>query len=178
MPLRVQHPVVQNAYYVPDLDFAIQHWHKALGIGPFFVCRHIVITGVQHRGKPSAFSLSAAFVHAGGIQIELITQHDDAPSMFRDMYPADRQGFHHCAVMPADPEALARDYAEQGFSVVTSFRGANGSGAYYVDTRPMLGHMIEIYIASDSLRAHYRDVAAAAAGWDGKELIVEFARTF
>jgi len=43
----------------------------------------------------------------------------------------------------------------------------------YIDTRAMLGHMVEVYWPSESLNALYRDVAAAAERWDGQQLKIE-----
>lgn len=171
--MRFRHRIVQNCYYVSGLDDAIHRLHRLFGIGPFIVHRNLQLTDVQHRGERSRLHLSVAFAQAGAIQIELVTQHDDAPSMFRDMYAADGEGFHHCAIMPADPMAVVREYEAQGFSVATSLHAASGSGAYFVDTRAVLGHMMEIYVVNDSLRAHYQTVAAAAEHWDGAQLIVE-----
>jgi hypothetical protein len=168
-----RHRTIQSAYYVKDLDAAIERWHRLWGIGPFFVRRHIVLPQVSYRGEPSQLDISAAYVQAGPIQVELVTQHDDTPSAFRDMYAANQEGLHHVAVIPDNYDKLVAEYAKQGFPVATELRTASGRGAAYVDTRPMLGHMVEIYMISDSLTALYRDVAAAAEEWDGKRLKIE-----
>jgi hypothetical protein len=57
--------------------------------------------------------------------------------------------------------------------VVTELRTASGRGASYVDTRPLLGHMIEVYPPGPGLTALYAEVARAAAEWDGRTLRVE-----
>ena len=167
------HKTIQNAYYVSDLDEAIGRWHHLWGIGPFFVRRHIVLPFVTYRGAPAQLDISAAYVQAGPIQVELVTQHNDAPSAFRDMFAVGQEGLHHVAVIPDDYHALIAHYAASGFPVATELRTASGRGASYVDTRPMLGHMTEIYPPSESLNALYRDVAAAAAAWDRKVLKIE-----
>lgn len=168
-----RHRTIQNAYYVSDLDSAIERWHRAWGIGPFFVRRHIVLPEVSYRGTPSRLDISAAYVQAGPIQVELVTQHDDTSSAFRDMFAAHEEGFHHVAVIPDDYQRLLAAYAALGYPVATELRTASGRGAAYVDTRPLFGHMLEVYAISDSLTALYRDVAAAAESWDGRRLIIE-----
>ena len=117
--------------------------------------------------------VDAAYVQAGDVQVELVTQHDDTPSAFRDMFARDGQGLHHVAVMPDDYDALVAAYRDAGYPVATELRTAAGRGAAYVDTRPLLGHMLEIYRVSDSLLALYSQVAEAAAHWDGRQLVVE-----
>lgn len=167
------HKIIQNAYYVGDLDGAIERYHRLWGIGPFLVRRHIVLPHVTYRGAMAQLDISAAFVQAGPIQIELVTQHNDAPSAFRDAFAPGQEGLHHVAMIPDDYQAVIAHYAALGYPVATELRTASGRGASYVDTRPMLGHMTEVYLPSDNLDALYRDVAAAAAAWDRRELRIE-----
>lgn len=171
MPFR--HRIIQNAYFVDDLDASIDRWHRLWGLGPFFVRRHIVLPQVSYRGAAARLDISAAYVQAGPVMVELVTQHDAAPSAFRDAYAPGQQGFHHVAVIPDDYERLIAHYAELGFPVATELRTASGRGAAYVDTRPMLGHMVEVYWPSEGLNALYREVADAAANWDGRQLKIE-----
>ncbi|MBT5201959.1 MAG: methylmalonyl-CoA epimerase, partial [Gammaproteobacteria bacterium] len=50
--------------------------------------------------------MSYAFGYAGACQIQLIQQHDDKQSIYRDMYPDGSFGMHHIAM-------LVEDYAKQ-----------------------------------------------------------------
>ncbi len=168
-----RHRTIQNAYYVRDVDAAIRRWHALWGLGPFFVRRHIALPMVLYRGAPAQLDITAAYVQAGPIMVELVTQHDDSPSAFREMFAADQEGFHHVAVLPDDYEQLLASYASQGYSVVTELRTASGRGAAYVDTRAMLGHMVEVYWPSAGLLQLYRDVQHAAERWNGRELVIE-----
>jgi hypothetical protein len=168
-----RHRTIQNAYFVADLDAAIDRWHERWGLGPFFVRRHIELAHVRYRGKDASLDISAAYVQAGDIMVELVTQHDDAPSAFRDMFGTGQEGFHHVAVVPDDYDALLGRYAEAGFEVATELRTASGRGAAYVDTRPWLGHFVEVYWPTEGLSRLYREVAAAASSWDGRTLRIE-----
>lgn len=168
-----RHRTIQNAYYVRDVDAAIRRWHALWGLGPFFVRRHIALPMVLYRGAPAQLDITAAYVQAGPIMVELVTQHDDSPSAFREMFAADQEGFHHVAVLPDDYEQLLASYASQGYPVVTELRTASGRGAAYVDTRAMLGHMVEVYWPSAGLLQLYRDVQHAAERWNGRELVIE-----
>lgn len=168
-----KHRIIQNAYHVADLDEAITRWHALWGIGPFIVRRHIVLPQVRYRGQPAELDISAAYVQSGDLQIELVTQHNDAPSAFRDSFAPMEEGLHHVAVVPDDYDALIAHYAALGFPVATELRTASGRGAAYVDTRRMLGHMVEVYWPSPGLTALYRDVADAARRWDGRQLVIE-----
>ncbi len=171
MPL--QHRLIQNAYLVNDIDVAIQQWHALWGLGPFFVRRHIVMQQVMYRGAVSSIDISAVYVQAGPIQVELVQQHCSSASAFRDMFPAGQEGLHHVAVIPDDYDQTLADYQALGYPVATEVRTASGRGAAFIDTRPMLGHMVEVYIPGDGIHQLYRSVAAAAASWDHKQLTIE-----
>ena len=167
------HHLIQNAYVVNDIDAAIARWHALWGIGPFFVRRHIEMPHVRYRGAPSTIDMSAVYVQAGPIQVELVQQHCDAPSAFRDMFARGEEGLHHVAVIPDDYDRLLAHYASLGYPVAGEVRTAGGRGASFVDTRPMLGHMMEVYMPGEGIRTLYRNVADAAASWDRRQLKVE-----
>lgn len=165
--------VMQNAYFVQDLDDAMVRWNRILGIGPFLVRRHIALEEVLYRGRPASLDISAAHAQAGDVQIELVMQHCDQPSAFRDMFGKTGEGLHHVAIFPEDHDAMVAHYGAQGFAAATDIVTAEGRGATYVDTRPMLGHMMEVYRVNDSLVSFYEQIAQAAEGWDGQELRIE-----
>lgn len=162
--------IIQIAYVVPDLDRAIESWHRLWGLGPFLVRRHFVLEDVTYRGQPAALEISAAYVQAGDVQLELVTQHDNEPSAFRDMFGPAQSGFHHVALDHEDHDRAVARYRELGFDVVSSFRTSEGRGASYVDTRSAVGHMVEIYRMTDSLRELYARVRHESKAWDGREL--------
>lgn len=165
--------IVQVAYVVADLDEAIRRFHRTLGVGPFVVRRHIVLTGTRYRGQPMPLDISAAHVQSGELQIELVCQHNPEPSAFRDMFAAGEEGLHHVAMFPDDYASTVARYESLGFPVATELVTGEGRGAAYIDTRALLGHMLEVYRVNESLHAFYRFIAEAARGWDGRELVIE-----
>ena len=81
----------QLAFIVTDIDKAMNHWAETLGVGPFFIKRRITFSNFIYRGKPSASpSVSIALANSGYVQIELIQQHDDAPSIYREYLESPR----------------------------------------------------------------------------------------
>ena len=165
-----QQRIIQNAYYVPDLDQGLARFNALWGLGPFFVRRHIELQNVTYRGAPAELDISAAYAQSGGLMIELVTQHNDAPSTFRDRFAAHETGFHHVALDFADHDERVAQFSAEGFEPVTSLVTSEGRGATFVDTTVLLGHVKEIYRVNDSLKQLYADVRAAAESWDGKQL--------
>ena len=165
--------IIQNAYHVSDIDRGIERWNRLWGLGPFFVRRNIGLQNITYRGKPSALEISAAYVQAGDIMVELVTQHNDAPSIFRDMYGPHEEGFHHVAIDFGDHDAQVKHYCDLGFEPASSFLTVEGRGATYMDTIAMLGHAVEVYIVNDSLIDLYKEVRSAAEKWDGRNMVIE-----
>ena len=165
--------IIQNAYYVADLDLAITRFHNLWDLGPFFVRRHIGLENVLYRGEPAALDISAAYTQAGDIMIELVTQHNDAPSIFRDRFAAHESGFHHVALDFGDHDTRVAEFNDKGYESVTSFKTSEGRGATYLDTFGLLGHATEIYRVNDSLKQLYAEVRHASETWDGQTLVQE-----
>lgn len=90
-------PVIQQAYVVPDITEAMQHW-LARGIGPFYVEQRVQTRGL-HDGQEVLADISAGFAFSGEQQIEVIQVFNDTPSVYRKFIEANPQGgLHHLAV--------------------------------------------------------------------------------
>ena len=58
----------------------------------------VPIEDFRYRGEPSPLEVSIALANSGALQIELIQQRNDAPSMYRDFLSREsRGGLHHVA---------------------------------------------------------------------------------
>jgi Glyoxalase/Bleomycin resistance protein/Dioxygenase superfamily len=165
------HPLtpVQIAYHVPDPERAAHSFARTFGWGPFYLFEHIPLTKCLYRGAPAIFDHSSAYGQAGELMIELISQHDDRPSVLRDLYAHDAVGVHHVAhFVPSLPEAL--DQARMaGSGIALDACTATGTHFAMLDTSSDLGHMTEIYEGSGDLLKFYRFVRRAADGWNGAE---------
>jgi len=166
MAIPARNAIVQTCWVVNDLDEAVARWHRVSGIGPFLVMRHVTVTEPHYRGTPSVTDFSVGMAQAGPLQVELIQQHDDKPSHYRDTVPMGSEAMHHVAIMPDDYDATRAEYLGQGFEEAAS--GIFGDMRFsYVDTSPALGHMVEIVEPTKSIRRFFAAVTRAAEEWDG-----------
>ena len=85
--------VVQAAFVVNNLREAAEKWTKTFGVGPFFLMETNKITDPKYRGMPNEVDFSTAISMAGEVQIELVEQHCENPSCYRDMFEKVRKGF-------------------------------------------------------------------------------------
>ena len=156
--------IIQHAWVVPDLDAAIHHWHRSLGVGPFLVNRNLKISNPRYRGVPHNVAFSTAVAQSGSIQIELVEQHDDGPSAFRDTVPAGVSRLHHVAIVAEDFDAALREYGE--FAVASE--GQFGDVRFvYLDTSATLGAMLEILEDRPVIRSFFGAIRKANERWDG-----------
>ena len=134
----------QHAYFVDDLEEAIERWHRLFGAGPFAIARHHRTDTFTYRGTPQEADVSYAFGYLGDLMIQFIQQHDDTPSIYRDMYAPGEQGFHHVAYLVSDFAAERKRLLDQGFEPACELF-ADGVNASYFDTRQVTGGFTEIH---------------------------------
>ena len=87
--------VCQNGYVVRDIEAALKHWTEVLGVGPFYYIQKVPVENFTYRGQPSEPDLGIALANTGDLQIELIEQRNDAPSMYLDFLNSGREGLQH-----------------------------------------------------------------------------------
>ncbi len=155
-------PPVQVAYCVTDLEASARQWVQ-LGAGPFFVLEHIALQSSTIFGKPGHFDHSSAYGQWGHTMIELVVDHTVGPT------PMGRLGLHHLAHFVDDLERAASLLTVRGWPEALRATTATGLRFAFHDARLDLGHMIEIYAPTATLRDFYSMVAGAAEGWDGHD---------
>ncbi len=162
--------VMQLAWVVDDLDRAIDQRVTTLGIGPWFVFDHFELSDLTYRGEPSVLDISLALAFANGQCLELIQQHSDTPSVYRDLLGRGGVGFHHYGIGTRDYHGTIARYAAKGMELIVDGRvAAVGARAGYVEARRQLGAFIEIIEVNEPVNDLFRQMMDAAAEWDGLE---------
>jgi hypothetical protein len=156
----------QIGYVVRDLDAAIHSW-CAIGVGPWFTMRSLEQKNCQYRGQLSQPTVSLAFANSGPLQVELIQQHDDGPSIYREFLDAGREGFHQLAWWTEDFEGLMRKAEAARWPVVFSGDGNGVANFAYFELDTTISTIVEVMELNDSTRMLAETVAKAAEQWDG-----------
>ena len=134
----------QHAYFVQDVRESAARWSELFGAGPFAVAAHHRTDRFEYRGQPIEADVSYAFGYLGDLMVQFIQQHDDTPSIYRDMYAAGESGFHHVAYLVDDFEAEKQRLLSMGFELACDLF-ADGVNAAYFDTRAVTGGFTEIH---------------------------------
>ena len=124
-------------------ECALKYWTETIGAGPCFSIEHVKLKEVKYRGQPSDIDFSMMLGYFGDTQIELIRQHNQAPSIFKAWHDERREGLHHVCILVEDL-ANARAVCEQACVAITQEVIVPGGGeVIYVDTRGGPGTLLE-----------------------------------
>lgn len=168
---RVFGAITQNGYVVRDIEAAMRHWVEVLGVGPWFYVEHVPFTDFRYRGEPSAVDASIALANSGTLQIELIQQRNDAPSLYRDFLEAGHEGLQHVSYWTKSFEADLARLLAAGYKIGQSGRVGNSGGFVYFLTEAHPGTVVEISDISGPKEQVFARIAEAARDWDGRDPI-------
>ena len=147
MDLPVEGTLFQEAYFVDDLERAATAWSSIFGAGPFVIAPHHRCDRFDFRGTNAEADVSYSFGYLDDVMIQFVVQHDDTPSIYRDMYPngaPDGAAFHHIGILVEDFESEFDRLLAMGFDCATRLY-ADGVDAAYFDTRSVTGGFTEIH---------------------------------
>ncbi len=171
--------VRQIAFVVRDVEQALRYWTTTLGVGPFFVLRELTPDTFRYRGEPSPPpTLTIALGNSGDLQIELIQQHDERPSAYRDFLVSGREGLQHVSSWLTRAEYDATFARMVAAGSVVAHEGAMAGGgvrfAYFGTDALAGGIMFEIAdVGEPAVLPMMQMIADAARGWDGSDPIRE-----
>jgi hypothetical protein len=163
-------PVRQVGYVVRDIETAMQEW-LYLGVGPWFYTEKAPVDNFQYMGKPYELDMSVALTHSGYIQVELIQQRNEAPSLYRDFLNTCKEGIQHISHWVDDFDEKCRLLSDLGYIVGHSGNiGPNGRFAYFVNEK-LPGTVIEVSEVSGFKGEIFKQIAEICAKWNGSDPI-------
>ncbi len=166
--------VIQFAYTVDDIQKGMRRYTELLRIGPWFLIGPFVPTKGVYRGAVTKMSISLAVAFAGEAMVELIEQHDQAPSVYQETLKArGAHGFHHWAIGARDFDATVARFKSQGYEEAFSDISPRGVRVVYFDTSRNLPGMLEVIEMTADVEEQYRQMYQAAKEWDGHYAVIK-----
>jgi len=165
-------PLRQIGYVVSDIEMAMRHWVDVCGVGPWFYFDRYTVTDWKYEGRAfEAINVSVALSNWGELQIELIQQRCETPSLFRDFLAAGREGVQHWAVCPGNYDEMLGRALAAGHRNAQSGATPRGRAAFLVkpDAAQTVIELSETGQARLDFAARIRD---AAREWDGRNPIL------
>jgi hypothetical protein len=158
-----------------DGEAAIRAWGRA-GVGPFFAMRFRMADYVYRGVAGPGPEVTLWFAHSGPLQIEIIEQHDDVPSVYTEFLAAGREGAQHVAAWfsdPADYDAKRAGLIGRGYTLaMEGMSRETGARFAYFEAGLPGGLMVELAEALiPGVAEGIRAMEDAARAWDGRELL-------
>lgn len=165
-------PIRQNGYVVRDIHAAIDHWVNVHGVGPWFLIEKVQTDWFRYRGEDSPVNMTIALANSGDLQIELIQQNNDAPSLYRDFLEAGHEGLQHVAYWSTNYQDLYDRTLAQGLKVGHEGQIGGEQGRFcYFETSAHPGSLIEISDISGSKGKTFAHIRKVAQNWNGSDPI-------
>lgn len=163
--------IAQIAYLVKDVEESIASFVEEMGVGPWYVAGPFRPPKPVYRGKVVAPLFTLALAYSGAMMVELIQQHDDKPSVFREAMETRGYGFHHWGVVVENFDDAVVQYQRKGFEIAFSDTAPMGMRVAYVDTLAKLPGMVELIEGNDAFERTFTPIREASVGWDGRDPI-------
>ena len=161
----------QMGYVVRDIEGAMRHWIEVCGVGPWFYVDRLPLIAFTYRGaRHDGIHLSIALANSGDVQVELIQQRCDTPSMYQEFLGAGREGLQHWSSWPEDYDRIYERALASGYTVGQEGDSPRGRFVYF-GNEGHPGTVIEMADLTPTRRRIFDQIRAAAQGWDGRDPI-------
>jgi hypothetical protein len=168
---RIFGEIIQNGYVVRDIQAAMRHWIEVLGVGPWFYIERVPCTDFQYKGQPSPVDASIALANSGALQVELIQQRNEAPSLYRDFLKAGHEGLQHIGYGTHNFEADLHRILQAGYTIGHAGTVAGRGPFVYLLTEGHPGTVVELLDMAGERARIFARIAEAARHWDGTDPI-------
>ena len=160
-----RYPLFQYAYFVNDVEEAVHKWNRLFHAGPFVIVPHHKTDRFDYRGTDQEADVSYAFGYLGDDMIQFIQQHDETPSIYRDMYKPGEYGFHHIGLLVSNVSDEIKRFNEAGYETACTLWG--GDYVAYMDCRQDMGCYVELHGDAPLIRDLFDGWKRTHEEWDG-----------
>jgi hypothetical protein len=162
-----EYRLFQLGFVVDDLIAAAERWVRVFGVGPFHVLPRIEIAST-YRGADSMVDMQVAVAQAGPVQIELIQQYCDRPSIYRDLFAVGETGLHQLSTVTTGYDAKKAHYESLGYELASEIE-ARGQRVAFFDTVADFGFMVEVTEEVPGFLDQLAAISETCAHWDGTD---------
>jgi len=162
----------QLGFVVDDLQHAARHWVRVFGVGPFHIMPRVA-NACRYRGADATVDIHIGVAQAGPVQIELIQDYTDGPSVFRDLrdrYRSTKFGFHQVSTLTHDFDGKKAHYEGLGYELACEFT-TPGQRVAFFDTIDDFGFFTEVVEEKPTFQANLSKISRTCADWDGTDPI-------
>jgi hypothetical protein len=158
----------QLGHVVDDIVSAAARWTSTFGIGPFHVLPVVDQQLTYADGDVRTCKIQVGVAQAGPVQIELIQQHCDTPSLYRDWSKEGASAFHQVATVTSDYDAKLSHFRALGYEVAAESLTASFRIAY-IDSVAAFGFYTEVVEHTPRFLEQLDAISRTCATWDGTD---------
>ena len=114
--------------------------------------------------------MSIALANSGEVQLELIQQRNDVPSLYRDFLTAGHEGMQHWSSWPVNYHEIRERALTSGWQIGQEGDTPRGPFIYFLNEGHP-GTVIEMAEATPVRMRIFDQVPEAALNWDGRDSI-------
>ncbi|MEC9414598.1 MAG: VOC family protein, partial [Pseudomonadota bacterium] len=167
-------PIMQMGFVVDDFDGPIKHWTEKLNVGPFFILEHLDLKDFHYKGNKSNIDFSVAISFSGDMQIELIKQHCDTPSIYNEYSEIKRGDLHHICRLTPDINNDIKILENQGYKNIQDGETEDGGIKFtYLDAQENYGSILELAELAEENLVLTEAMKNASKNWDKKASTME-----
>ena len=167
-------PIMQMGFVVDNFEDPIKHWTEKLNVGPFFILEHLDLKDFHYRGSKSDIDFSVAISFSGDMQIELIKQHCDTPSIYNEFSEIKRGDLHHICRLTPDINNDIKILENQGYKNIQGGETEDSGIKFaYLDAQENYGSILELAELAEENLALTEAMKNASKNWDKKVSIME-----
>lgn len=164
--------IFQLAYVIQNVEQAIHHWTRVMGVGPFFMFPlPLEFDWLELDGRrvhDHDILGAAALAWSGDVQIELLVP-GTAPSPYREFLDSGRSGVQHVGMYASDYDAEMADARARGLEVAMEGVLPLSRFAYLRTDTVFPGTMLELIEPQPMMIDLFDQIREASMGWDGRD---------
>ena len=170
MMSRLFGPMRQVGIVVRDIEKAVRHWVEVCGVGPWFYTEQLPMDEFRYKGRIYDLKVSIALANSGDVQLELIQQRNDVPSLYSDFLAAGHEGMQHWSSWPVNYHEIRERALTSGWEIGQEGDTPRGPFIYFLNEGHP-GTVIEMAEATPVRMRIFDQVREAALNWDGRDPI-------
>ena len=127
---------------------------------------HVPYKTCLYKGEETDIDMTVAMAYRGDIQIELVQQHNDAPSIFNTHLNSVGEGLQHMGAISDNLQADLEFYRGMGITPIQEGEAENGVIFAYLNSDQIPGTMLELVSVPDKVLSAFEYMKAAATKWN------------
>jgi hypothetical protein len=163
--------IMQLSFVPANVPAALKFWTETMGAGPFVALDHVQTESTLYKGETSAIDFSIYVGYWGEMQIEIVDQHNEAPSIYKDWRDAGMEGLNHVCILTDDMAKSRSVFAERGATILQELKLPGGGEAFYADTGGGPGTIVEVLKPGPGVLDAFAYIKSLSVGWDGSDPI-------